>query len=188
LKHHELAFRLVVVLVVLGSLGLAWWSIVSKLAPLQNQSRELTSAVGSLSAEVDALEHKWSRTEAEQIREKYLEAKRLLFADQAALDAWLASLQAMAASLDLKVKTVFGKPGPQSGANLAVLPATVSIELRPAARGAESGYRRLLKLSQCLIAGERRADLAELTVTAQEGRISMAEFVFNLWAAEEGAP
>src|SRR5439155_15714023 len=95
--------------VLVGSMALAWWTFVHGLAPLQEQSRELTAKFGRLSSEMDNLERKWSKAQMEEIRSKYKEAYSQLFADEPALQAWLAGLEEQAAPLGLDVKVDFGQ-------------------------------------------------------------------------------
>src|SRR5258705_2433673 len=107
-NRQELLFRVVVIVVILCSLVLAWWSI-ERLVPRQKQSRALTSAVTHLSDAVQDLERKWTSSDVEQIRQNYKEVHSQLFADEAALRAWLGNLQEQATRLDLELKIEFGK-------------------------------------------------------------------------------
>src|SRR5262245_30282625 len=55
LTQWEVLFRVIVVVFILASIGLAWWSYSQRFMPLQKQSRELSSANSALSTEVDAM-------------------------------------------------------------------------------------------------------------------------------------
>lgn len=186
-NRRETLFRVVVVVALIASLTLAWWALTQNLVPLQKRSRELTTALSHLSAEVDTLDRKWAPADAEQIRKQYQESHSQLFADEAALTAWLNHLAEQAEPLALEVKVDFGKSNPQTSPDekLAVIPTTVSLEVHPTPGGAESPYQRLLLLGQQLAAEGKRADLAELDVFGGPSSITRAVLVFNLWAGED---
>lgn len=188
LDARELLFRAVIVLVILGSLALAWWTYTRVFTPLQKQSRELTSTLGQLSASVENLERKWTRADVEQIRANCGQAYLQLFPNKAALEAWLDHLQEQAAPLALDVKVDIGKIRPRNDDEdiIAVIPTSVSLEVRPVAAGGESPYQRVLRLGQQLAAEGKRADLAELHVAGGTESVSRALLVFNLWAGEDG--
>ena len=188
-NSRELLFRLVVVVVLIASLVLTWWTLAYGVAPVQRHSRELTSDLSRLSAEVDTLDRKWSPADVEQIRKQYTAARATLFGDAAALTAWLNGLETRASPLALDVKVDFGKSVRQETADekLAVIPTAVSLDVRPHPDPNASPYQRVLFLSWLLALEEgKRADLAELTVTGGANSISRAVLVFNLWAGAEG--
>ena len=67
-----------------------------------------------------------------------------------------------------------------------MIPATIFLEVHPTTeQPAQPPYQRLLQLAQQLGAGEKRTDLAELTVWGGTGSVSRATVVLNLWAGEE---
>jgi len=189
LNRREALFRAAIVVVLLASLALAWWTFVQRLVPLQRQSRELTSRVGRLSTEVDSLERKWTPAQVEQIRASHKQAHSTLFADENALGAWLQHLEEQATPLALDFKLEFGKSTAQTNSpeKLAVIPATVSIDFQPALGTAESAYQRLLRLGRQLAAEGKRADLAELTAMGGANSVTRASLVFNLWAGEDAS-
>jgi len=170
----------------------AFTNILQRLAPLQKRSRDLSSAVARLSSDVDNLERKWSQAQAEEVRRHLEQARDELFADEAALQAWLASFRLQAAPLALQAKADFGQPVEQttgSAEKLAVIPATVSLDFLAPLDGQEkhSPYVRLLRLSQRLSVYDKRADLTELKVEAGAGSISSAVLQYGLWAVEGDA-
>jgi len=71
LTHWDLLFRFVTVLLIAGSIAVAWWVYSQRLVPLQQQSKALSASLGRLSAEVEILERKWPHVEREQIRSDY---------------------------------------------------------------------------------------------------------------------
>src|SRR5881394_1240973 len=73
LTQWEVLFRVTVFVVILASVAFAWWAYSQRLIPLQKQSRELTSANSALSTEVDKIDRKWSKEDAELIRARYKE-------------------------------------------------------------------------------------------------------------------
>ena len=185
-KRSEAVFRTVVVIIIVGSLALAWWAFAVRFVPLQKRSRDLTSSVSRLSTELDVLERRWTKEESAEIRARYQELHTQLFSDTAALQAWLTRLEEMATPLALQATVSFGDPRPQltNDFKVGVIPANVSLEVRPILNATESPYQRLLRLGQKLATEGKRSDLAEMTVTGGPMSITQAQLVFNLWAGE----
>src|SRR5438445_2142603 len=96
LNRWELLFRAVIILVLLASLALAWWTFTKVFIPVQRRSLEFSAKFAALSSDVDQLERKWGQADAEEIRRRYREVHGQLFADESSLEAWLANLQAQA--------------------------------------------------------------------------------------------
>jgi|ERR1043166_5341510 cytoskeletal protein RodZ len=190
LNHWELLFRLVIVCVLLVSLALAWWTFTKVFLPIQKQSRELNTKFAALSSDVDHLERKWGQEEADEIRRNYREVYGQLFADQSALEAWLANLEAQAGPLGLQARIDFGQStsAATNEQKLAIVSASVSLEVRPVPGKVETPYQRLLRFTRQLAAEGKRADLAEMTVAGGPTSIPRATLVFSLWAGEEGKP
>jgi hypothetical protein len=186
-KRSESVFRALVVVIILASLLVAWWAFAVRFLPMQKRSRELSMTVSRLSTEVDGLERKWSKEEADQIRARYKELHTQLFADRAAIEAWLTRLQEMAAPLSLVATVDFGTTVPQltNEYKVASIPANVSLEIQPILNSTESPYQRLLRLTQKLASEGKRSDLSEMTISGGPMSISRAQLVFNLWAGEE---
>ena len=189
IDYWELIFRVVIVMLLLGSMAMAWWSIRG-LAPLQKETRTLSSRVASLSAGVDDLERKRPREQAAQVEARLHEAHSTLFTDQAALAAWLATLQKQTASLALNARSSFGKTIPQitNGESVAVIPTTISLDVQPqsGAQENESPYQRVLRLNRILITQDKRVDLRELTMVGGPHSVTNAVMVFYLWAEDKG--
>jgi outer membrane murein-binding lipoprotein Lpp len=189
MNSREVIFRVVIVAVILASVIVAWWSFAKVLPPLQKQSKELATTYRQVSAQVDKLAHEWSETKAVEVTNTYVVARSRLFGSAAAFDQWLANLNGQASTLTLDAKADFGKttPLPVPGEKLATIPATIFLEVRPAAeqQTTTSPYQRLVQLTQQLGGGEKRTDLAELTVAGGTGSVSRAVVVLNLWAGEE---
>ncbi|HZR16105.1 MAG TPA: hypothetical protein VFE51_02155 [Verrucomicrobiae bacterium] len=186
-KPWEIAFRIINFSLILGSLGLAWWTFSKRMVPMQKRSREAAVSLDSLSTEVDNLARKWPRFEVEQIRSDYKEVRNELFADELELGRWLVRLEEQASPLALDIKVDFGKSTTRSAENekLAVIPASVTLVVRPTVGGNQTPYQRMLRLGQQLGAEGKRADLAELTVNGGPLSITKGVLVFNLWAGEE---
>jgi hypothetical protein len=178
------------VLVILVSVAVAYWSFFHRFLPLQKQARSMVTKVSGMSAKLDQLERRWTPEQVEETRSLYREVHRQLFADQAALEEWLGQIQAHAAPLDLEIQVGFGQgvPTEKFSTNLAVIPASISLEVKPRpddARG-KSPYERVLEFGQLLASHGKRADLAELNVAGGVGSIHRAGMVFNLWAGDLG--
>jgi hypothetical protein len=191
LGHWEALFRVVIVLVVLVSIAVAYWSFFERLVPLQQKSREMVTKVSKMSEQMDQAARRWSPDQIKETRARYREVYSQLFADPAALQEWLRQIRAEAAPLALDLNVSLGQSMAQGGFtnNLAIVPAAISLEVLPAPGDAKgkSPYERVLAFGQQLAAHGKRADLAELTVTGGAGSISRAVLVFNLWAGDLGA-
>jgi hypothetical protein len=186
-KPWEVAFRLVNFTLILGALGFAWWTFTKRLVPMQQRSRQLASTLEKLSSQVDDLSRKWPKFERDQIRADYQEVRNQLFADELELGRWLMRLEEQASPLALDIKVEFGKSKTRNAENekLAVIPAAVTLVVRPTVGGNQTPYQRMLRLGQQLGAEGKRADLAELMVNGGPLSITRGVLVFNLWAGEE---
>ena len=187
LNAWEILFRVAIAAALIISISLAWWEFARQFLPLQQESQALGAAVSHLSDEVEVYQRKWASTEVQQIRTSYKELRTQLFADDAALQAWLGRMDEAAGPLVLDLKVDFGKTTAYvtNEVNVAVMPASVSIEVHPMPGGTESPYQRLLRFGQQISAEGKRADLAELRVSGGTNSITSAVLVFNLWVGDE---
>jgi len=189
-SHWEAMFRLVIVSVIVISVGVAYWNFFHRLLPLQKQARSMITKVSDQSTTLDQWERSWTPEQVEAIRARYREVYQHLFADEAALAAWLTVLQTQATPLALDIDVTFGAgvPREEFSTNLAMIPASISLEVQPANGDArdKSPYERVLEFGQHLASHGKRADLAELTVTGGVGSVSKAYLLFNLWAGDLG--
>jgi hypothetical protein len=185
-------FRVVILVAVLASVALIWWSVFATLTPRLKESRELGSSVARMSAEVEGLDHQWSKEAVAQVTNRFSQASARLFKGRAGLEAWLANLKELAASLALDVGTDLGQPSLQTvgGRTLTVIPATISIQVQPAGPETRppSPYQRILVFGQLLSAEKKRADLTALTVDGGTNSISRVVLDFNYWTTKEAAP
>jgi hypothetical protein len=186
LTRWDALFRLINVVLIAGSIAFAWWTFSQRLVPLQKQSRELSSSLNRLSAEVDVLERKWPKVDRDQIRTDYKEVRNQLFADEAELGRWLVRLEEQSSPLALDIKVDFGKSTARTAEQekLAIVPASVVLEIRPVIGGTQTPFHRMLRLGQQLAAEGKRADLSELNVNGGPLSITHGLLVFNLWAGE----
>jgi len=189
LSSREVIFRVVIAVVILASLGVAWWSFVKVLPPLQKQARELASTHADVTSEVDKLTLEWSEARASEVTNGYTEARSRLFSSESAFAQWLANLNGQASTLTLDAKADFGKtsPVPGVGEKLATIPATIQLEVRSTQDhpATQSPYDRVVQLAQQLNTEEKRTDMTELTISGGTGSISEAVVVLRLWAGEE---
>jgi uncharacterized protein YukE len=189
--YKDWVYRAVAFVLICGSLTLAWWSVTQRLAPLQKRSREVGSVVAKLSSDVDDLDRKWTRAQAEQVSRWLDQAHDELFADETALEAWVASVRLQAAPFALLPKAEFDKPIEKTaskGEKIAIIPAALSLDFSMVPEGPEraSPYLRLLRLTQRLNSYDKRADLTEMKVESGAGSINHATLLFGLWAVEGG--
>jgi cytoskeletal protein RodZ len=188
-NNREMWFRVSILLAFVGSLALVWWTSSQVLAPRLAQSRELSSNVARLSSQVDDLERKWKKSDAERLREKFEQVHSLLFANQSVIETWLNTLKDQVGPLALELKTDIGKPSPlaTNEVKVSVLSTVISIDVQPTPgfEGVQSSYQRIVQLTHHLAAQERRADLIDLTVMAGTNSISRATGTVNFWAGED---
>ena|SRR5579864_2805876 len=182
----EIVFRIINFSLILGSLGFAWWTFAKRLVPLQQQSRQLASTIDTLSTQLDDLSRKWPKFERDQIRTDYKEVRNELFKDELEIGRWWMRLEEEAAPLALETQVTFGNITDKTTEkeNLSVIPASVTLVVRPTIGGTQTPYQRMLRLGQLLGAEGKRADLAELTVNGGPLSITKGILVFNLWAGE----
>jgi hypothetical protein len=187
-NYRELIVRVVLVLLVFGSLTMVWWSI-QRLKPRQKAVAELNVTVNKLSGEVDQMETRWSKQEVEQILRKNSQVGDVLFVGQPALESWLANLREQVVPMALDLKADFGQAAadPAASNKVFTVPATVSVDVKPAPGidAIRTPYERVLRLSQRLAGQAKRADLVEMSVVGGSNSISRAVVVLNLWAGEE---
>ena len=184
---REWLFRVVIVVALLGSVGLAWWTLLKVMVPLQRQSRERSQTLSHLSTEVDQLERKWSKADIARVQSAYNLAHSRLFSDQAALEGWLAKANQPATAWGLETKVEFGKSATRNtnDVKLAIIPANVSVQVLAKASDEESAFQRLIRMGRQLTAEGKRADLTEVTVTGGTNVVLSAMLSFELWGSEE---
>jgi hypothetical protein len=189
-SHWQALFRVAIVIIILSSIGVGYWSFFHYLAPLQKQSQNIVGRSSSILSRIDEMERRWNPELTKEVRDTYREVYAQLFANQAELEQWLIQVHEQAAPLALQINVGFGPSAPQAGFtnSLAVIPATISLEVEPEPGDVKnkSPYDRVLAFGEALAVHGKRADLAELTVTGGVGSISRALLVFNLWAGDPG--
>lgn len=189
-SSRESWFRVLTLVAILASLVIAFWSLFWVWFPLQQQAQTLGARADRISDEVDQLESKWSRPKVAKLEADYETIRSNLFTNEDSFNAWLEQLKAQASPLHLGVRVVSGKPASLAAdtSSLAVIPASVSLEITPLPGGKESPYQRLLRLTQRLQRTDRRAVLTEMTVTGGASSVRKAVLVFRLWAAQQHIP
>jgi len=191
LSHRDALFRVVIVLVILVSIAAAYWSLFQRLLPLQQQSRLIVTQVSKMSEQLDQTERRWTPEQIKEIRARYREVYRQLFANSAALEEWLRQLHTEAAPLALELNVRLGQSAPHVAFtnNLSIVTASISLEVLPdpGEPKGKSPYERVLAFGQQFAAHGKRADLAELSVAGGAGSIRRAELALNLWAGDLGA-
>lgn len=184
-NYGALIARLLVAIVLAGSLWLIWWSYYRVFFPHFKESRELTQTVSKLTTEVDQLKNMWSTKDIEEIDKKTGMVQTNLFADQAQLHAWLANLrdQAMAMGVDLKADFARSLEQTDAEPRFLIFPTKLSVQFQPVPGPAKgpSPYLRLLQLTQLLTAEEKADCLNELTAESGPRSIDHAVMGFNFW-------
>src|SRR5438045_5496108 len=109
---RQLLLRLGIAVVLAGAIFLTWWSLTQVLGPRQQESRELSTRVSQLSAQVEDMDRKWPKVEAVVVNERFGQLHAELFGGKAGLDAWVAGLKEQVEPLGLGLQAEFGAPTP----------------------------------------------------------------------------
>jgi len=186
-QRLQLAFRGVVLIIIVAALGSTWYCFVNLLLPAQKQVRTAAATAEQLSAQIDALQQRWPDARVRAVRIEYRQVPSRIFSDEAALRKWLATLdqEALKSFINLKVTFGVGKPSGPAGAKMIVIPMTMDVELKPVSGTDESSYQRLLRWSRRIASDARRADLIEASLDGGNQSVTSARFLVNLWTAEE---
>lgn len=161
---------------------------VNRLMKAQAQSRAANAQLARVESETEALRSKWRPEEIKELEERFARLPSLLFPEQEALGEWLRNLRSRADPLALDTKVEFGTatvPIAKSK-NIATIPATVTVQLKPGEPTAppRSPYHRLMFLMSHLLRHPRRADVVGIEVHSTSNSISHAIANINLWAGE----
>ena len=188
-RLNALLIRLVLFSILAGSLVLTSWSI-NRLLRLQARSNALDTAFSHLSLEVEQMQARWTPASIEQLLGRYSQLSPQLFAGQDALMAWLKEFRQQLGPLALEASAEFGQVALSQTPDkkITTIRATVSIKVKPVGslESHSSPYQRVLRLTQYLGAGLKRADLVELEVSGSSNSVSRAVAVLNLWVGEAG--
>ena len=194
LDYRELALRISLVVLNLGSVAFFWWSLTKVLMPLQKQTQDTNLIVTRLISEVDRMERVLAEGDVEQVRGKYGDVRSWLFVGRPAVEAWLGGLKEQVVPLALDVEFDFtADPAPATAtttttnAPLTINPTRVTLKVRPAPgiEAVASPFQRTLQLTQRLTEQEKRVDLVELTATGGSNSVENVTVVLNLWTGEE---
>lgn len=191
--YKEIALRIGLVLLNIGSVALLWWSLQGTLQPLQRELRDVNTTVTRLITDVESLERAWSQPVVEQTRGKFGEVRSYMFVGRPAVESWINDVKQSAVPLALDVGFDFNLAEPSSvapaptNAPASITPTPVALSVRPGLGidAANPSYQRLLQLSQRLTVQEKRADLVELRAAAGSNSVDQAVLVLHLWTAEE---
>jgi len=187
LGHLTIVFRVVIILLLVFSVWLVWWSYYRVYAPRLKEARDNRATVNQLSAEVEDLDRRWPPAEIERINQRFEQVDTSLFADQSMLEAWLADFRERLLpplALDLSASFQNTVLHSAAGQKVQVIPTTLTVELRPVTNATvmPSPYQRLLELTRKITLQPKRADLTEMTVESGPNSVSRAVLVLNFWA------
>ncbi len=179
--------------VLVGSLAAVYWSY-QRLAPLQERSRVLSERVTRLGNEIALMEGRYTPADLEKLAEDFRFAGQQLFGTEQDLASWFEILKRELVPLALEASAEFGRPAPppagETNLNVAVVPATLTLNLKPSADAASirSPYERVLTLLDELSRQPKRVDLVALNVSAGTNSINQVRTVLELWAGEVSTP
>lgn len=189
LTVRDWILRALILVVIAGSVALVWWSY-QRLVPVQQQAREANALLARLANEVRTMETKYPQEVIDRIRADHRAAQGLLFGGENAVAPWFESLQEDLIPLALEGRASFGVPkaAQAAGQGLAIVPATVSVDLKPAAdiTSVATPYVRLLRFVDLLGRQAKRVDLLDLQVSGGSNSVAKASATLELWAGTEG--
>lgn len=180
--------RVVMLLLLAGSLYLAWWSVNDRFPPVDKRMKDLQREVASLEDHISRMQMKWDAKDAAKTAEQAKLAEDKLFNGPAECAGWPAELTRQSASLALLTKAQLGKEQPlPAGAldrKLSTWPATVDLQPLAGVKHTNSPYKRLMEFTQALAQNKKRVDLVELSAGGASNSVSQARAVVELWAQE----
>jgi len=175
--------RLVMLLMLAGSVGLVWWR-VNYLLLVDQQLEKASSEVAALDLEVQQLEADWSPIEVAQVEEHFNEARESISGAPEEGTLWSGLLQeeALGTSLLATIRMGQSQPHPQANLKLASTPAT--IEIHPLMENPLNNipYLNLMNFLGVLAKPNWRIDLLDLQVTGNSNSIHQATAVVQFWA------
>jgi len=187
LSLQDWLMRLLVVVVIAACAAAIFYSY-QRLAKLQAQGRKLDATVSQMNNDVQILEGKYTKEDVDRLMARSREAEALLFAGQDALYNWFQDLQLRLVPLALTAKANFGAAITNKSPHhaLAVVPATVSLEVGPADKveARRSPYQRVMELMSQLAQQPKRVDVVGLDAQGGTNSIAEAKVVLELWAGE----
>lgn len=189
IRLRHLLVRLAMLLVLVLSLGLLWWSLSIRLAPVSRAYQDKTREMSELSDQVDQLKTQWPATRTAQVATQYLDAQGLLFAGPDAVSGWGQVALRQLAPLGFETTLHWGPPQtyPQAGQKLSITRA--SLKLLPVRTAGETDppYRRLVSFARSFERARPRVDLLELSVSGHSNAIAQADMVVELWSQERSS-
>ncbi len=182
--------RLGMATVLVLAVGLALWSFFLRLRPVIREFQEKTTLMTDLGNEVQQLQLNWDTLDANRTDEKFVAARKQLFAGPADTERWQTDVknQTLGLAWETRIQMGAARPLPQTNQQLAVLPATLSLQPSAAARQTNSPYNRLLLFLRDLARADKRIDLVELSANGSSNSVEQARAVVHLWSYEGKAP
>jgi hypothetical protein len=185
--YQSIVGRLLMVMLLAGSVGLLWWS-VSRLSPLNQEVQKQTGEIARLSDEVQRLERNWDEDQAEQAAALFNKLQDELFGSPRECAVWQENLTSGTNFSDLVVKASQGtgrpilSPFPEK--KVGALPVTLEIQPLADANGPDSPYRRMMMFLDSELPLEKRVDLVEMTVQGRSNSVSHVKLELQLWTRE----
>jgi hypothetical protein len=190
-NYLEVLYRTVMVLMLVSSFGILWWSYYRVYVPRLKEYHEADAALTSLTVKVDDLDHLWSQADIEQINKRYEVLQPKVFADQPELESWLADFRDQLAPLGLNIKFDLVTTNAPIGDDrkLFPIPATITIVSQPVAGAVDTpaAYQQLLQFAKHLTAQEKSTGLTRLTVASGTNSVGRAVLNLNFWAGAKEA-
>ena len=182
---RTLLVRLVMLLVLAGSVWLVWWS-VNRLILVNRQLKQKTSAVLAVADEVQKLERLSEPDEAARMEARFIAATNSLFAGPGECAGWLKELPEQTLALGLEATLQPGQAQPHSRAEQKLALLSTTIDLHPAVGTLWTNfpYQRLVNFTGVLGKPKQRIDLLELEVLGSSNSVRQAKAVVQLWTQE----
>jgi hypothetical protein len=178
--------RFVIVVLLAGSIALAWWS-TERLTRVQKESAEINHRISRLGTDVDLMRGAWSDEKLAGLSNRLGEAHGLLFQGGPAVIQWRDDLIRQVVPLALDARVMFQGTRTQTVGDRVLTLVRASVDVTPSTEVAatRSAYERVLDLSHRLANHPRRVDFVKLIVQGASNSVGQATAVVDLWATEE---
>jgi len=176
--------RSALLLAIIGSALLIYWSYAKRLQPVTTEQREKTSQMSRLADEIEQLRLKWTPQQIEKTKADYSDAKSVLFKDEEEIDGFKTRVHSHASMrvLNLIQDSADVSPHPALTNEVSILPMNLEVEPLPILVTTNTPYSRVLSFAEGVMArSEKRFELVSLTVAGNSNSVSRAVAVVNLF-------
>jgi len=182
--------RLVMAVVLAGSVWLALWGYFKRFQPVAVVYARKTAENARLASEVRHLELNWDELEVARTETQLTGARAQLVCGPEAMADWQQQIEREALNLALTATIRLSPPQPYAvkEAHLTNVLAVVDLEPATIAGTTNGPYHRLLGFLRLLQDSAKRVDLVALDASGRSNSVEHVRAVLQLWSGEEGKP